>query len=127
MKITTRDDDLTIDLEGWEQVWAIKRRIVVPREAVAGAEFHPERPAMKDLWRYLRVPGTSLPWVFLAGTFRTLHKHEFWYLLMRRPGYIVIDLKPRAHTYTRIRLTVSAGAGHEVEERWRRVAVASNP
>ena len=80
MKLQLSDDALTIALEGWERVWALRRRVIVPRAKIVHAEWHPEP---FELQASLRLAGTSLPGVLAAGTYYGQGMKQFLYL--RRP------------------------------------------
>jgi hypothetical protein len=80
MKLHLSDDALTIALEGWERVWAVRRRVVIPRAKIVHAEWHPEP---FDVHAGLRLAGTSVPGVLAAGTFYGQGMKQFLYL--RRP------------------------------------------
>ena len=80
MKLQLSDDALTIALEGWERVWALRRRMIIPRAKIVHAEWHREP---FELHASLRLAGTSLPGVIAAGTFYGQGMKQFLYL--RRP------------------------------------------
>jgi hypothetical protein len=87
-RITVSGDRLSVELTGWEPLWALKRRVDVPLASVvrvaAGPE-HARRP------RGLRLPGSYFPGVIAAGTYRGRGHSEFW--SVRRPERaVVIDL-----------------------------------
>ncbi|HEV3397626.1 MAG TPA: hypothetical protein VG100_15885 [Xanthobacteraceae bacterium] len=80
MKLRLSEEALTVALEGWERVWALRRRLVVPRANIVRAEWHAE-PVEIDVW--LRAGGTSVPGVVKAGTFLGQGMKQFFYI--RRP------------------------------------------
>jgi hypothetical protein len=80
MKLQLSDDALTIALEGWERVWALRRRVIIPRAKIVHAEWHAEPFAIHAS---LRLAGTGLPRVIAAGTFFGQGMKQFLYL--RRP------------------------------------------
>ena len=80
MKLQLSDDALTIALEGWERVWALRRRLIIPRAKVVHAEWHAEP---FEIHASLRLAGTGLPGVIAAGTFFGHGMKQFLYL--RRP------------------------------------------
>jgi hypothetical protein len=73
---------------------------------------------MTDLQGYLRVPGTSIPSVFMAGTYRRGGEKEFWYLKFRTPGVMTIYLKDNTLNYDKIRLTCSPEIAQDIAEWW---------
>ncbi len=80
MKLELNDGELTVTLEGWERMWALRRRLVIPRSKIVHAEWHAEP---YELHRSLRLAGTALPGVLVAGTFYGQGMKLFLY--MRRP------------------------------------------
>lgn len=80
MKLQLSNDALTIALEGWERVWALRRRVVIPRGKIVHAEWHPEP---FEISAALRLAGTGVPGVLAAGTFYGQGMKQFLYL--RRP------------------------------------------
>jgi hypothetical protein len=80
MKLELSEDALTITLEGWERLWALRRRLIIPRGKIVHAEWHGEP---FEIHAGLRLAGTAFPGVLLAGTFFGQGMKQFLYL--RRP------------------------------------------
>jgi hypothetical protein len=80
MKLDLSADELTVTLEGWERMWALRRRLIIPRGKIVHAEWHGEP---FKLQASLRLAGTGLPGVLAAGTFHGQGMKQFFYL--RRP------------------------------------------
>jgi hypothetical protein len=118
MRFVTQDDVLLIQLEGMERVWALKLRLEVPRLAVLEVDYDTQRPAMQDFWGYLRIPGTSVPWRFLAGTFWRGKEREFWFVRMRHPGVMLVELKPDTFPYRRLRISCDPETAQAVADWW---------
>jgi hypothetical protein len=118
MKFVTQDNALLIQLEGMERVWALKGHLHVPRTAVLDVDYNAQRPAVQDFWGYLRIPGTSLPWRFLAGTFWRNKEREFWFVRMKHLGVMLIELKPDADAYRRIRIGCDPETAQAVADWW---------
>ena len=119
MKFVVEDDALLIQLEGVERLWALKGKLRVPRQAILEVDFLPQRPTMQDFWGYLRIPGTSIPWRFLAGTFWRKGDREFWFVRMKHPGIMTIDLKPKQYAYRRLRISCLAEDAQDISDWWR--------
>ena len=119
MKFVMQDDLLTIRLEGMEKVWALKGRLQVPRYAVSEIDYLAQRPMLQDFWGYLRIPGTGVPWRFLAGTFWRKGEREFWFVRMKHQGVLTIGLKPDTFPYHRLRISCSAEMAQDVSDWWR--------
>lgn len=118
MKFITEQNQLTIKLEGFEQVWALKRRLQIPYYAIAGLDYQTQQPAMQDYKGYLRFPGTAIPWRFLAGSYSRKDQREFWYVRMPQPGVLIITLKPDTLHYDKIRVTCSPEIAQSVADWW---------
>jgi hypothetical protein len=80
MKLQLSEDVLTIVLEGWERLWALRRRVIVPRAKIVHAEWHGEA---FEIHAALRLFGTAVAGVIAAGTFYGQGMKQFLYL--RRP------------------------------------------
>ncbi len=119
MKFVAADDALTIKLEGAEKVWALKSRLRLTKKSIVDIDYIPTRPTMQDFKGYFRIPGTALPWLFLAGTYRTKTSKEFWYVRMRTPGVLVITLRPDHSAYDRVRLTCKPELAQQLVDWWR--------
>lgn len=97
MKLELNEDALTIALEGWERLWALRRQLIIPRVKIVHAEWHGEP---FEIRAGLRLAGTALPGVLAAGTFSGQGMKQFLYL--RRPqgwrrataaNVLVLDLR----------------------------------
>ncbi len=120
MRFITQPTELLIRLEGWERLWALKRQLVVRREDILDVDFLARRPIVQDFAGYFRIPGTSIPWRFLAGTFIRKGDREFWYVRMRYEGIMTIELKNEdSNGYDRLRLSVDAESAQAIAD-WRR-------
>lgn len=73
-KVEVINDRLSIRLEGWGKIWALKGRVEVPLAAVQTVEAAPA--GIKP--RGLRAPGSYWPGLIAAGTYRRRHGKEFW-------------------------------------------------
>jgi hypothetical protein len=110
MKFVIDDDILTIKFEGLEQVWAFKRRLIVPRIKIERAVWQPGVVLPRGELG-LRVGGTGLPSVLYAGRFAGRDGLNFVYL--KRPQYDhgvklanALTLEMRDYRYQRIILTI---------------------
>jgi hypothetical protein len=120
MKFQLEPNQLTIKLEGAEQVWALKRRLQIPQYAIEDVDYVTSMPSMQDYRGYVRIPGTAVPWYFLAGTYIYRGKQEFWYVKMRQPGVLVLTLKkPSTLDYRKIRITCSPEIAQNIADWWR--------
>lgn len=61
------DEALDITLTGFDRVWALRRRLTIPIEAIESAEVVPRADAIAELrWR---VGGTFVPRLVCAGRY----------------------------------------------------------
>lgn len=111
MKFLLSDTKLELVLEGMEQVWALKRTISIPAEAVKNVEWI---GSTANRWRLngLRFPGTSIPGVFYAGSFYHRSGWVFRYIRARKPGCLMITTNMRR--YHAIRVTIEEIEGLRV-------------
>jgi hypothetical protein len=65
-----------VDVEGMDQLWALKSRLEIPVSHVTGAEADPE--VALGWWKGLRAAGTYMPGVIAAGTFYQEGEKVFW-------------------------------------------------
>lgn len=119
MKFITQESQVTLQFEGGEQLWALKRRVQIPRYAISEINFEPDRPVLQDFGGYLRMVGTAWPWAFVAGTFIKHHERELWYVRLRQPGILTIELKPDVLKYDRIRVTCADDVAEALTAWWR--------
>ncbi|HZQ29432.1 MAG TPA: hypothetical protein VFA94_17175 [Acidimicrobiales bacterium] len=100
-EVAVEGDRLVVRLRGLNQMWALRRQVAVPRSAVRGAraEARPPRPPF-------RVPGTYLPGVITAGTFRGRGRRELW-AVHRAKEVLVIDLDGERAPFDRLVVEVA--------------------
>jgi hypothetical protein len=101
MKLHIEQDRLAIDLEWYEQLWAVTldRQISIPLariERVTTAEPQSD-------WAEIRAPGTFLPGVIKAGTYYSKRGKEFWYVTSDK-DYLTLELHDEP--YRRIVITI---------------------
>lgn len=80
---------LVVRLRGLNKLWAFKHRIEVPLEAVVGVEVKAKLDRMPI---GLRMPGTSIPGIIIAGSYRS-EGHRSFYAIRRGDDVLVIDLE----------------------------------
>jgi len=98
VEIHADDDRLTIEVRGWHQFWAFKRKLHVPRSAVRAVRRLPH-DALRGMWKGWRVPGTHLPGVIVAGTYFKDGERHFWDV--RHPDS-AIEIELDGQTYDRL-------------------------
>jgi hypothetical protein len=96
--IRINGDTLTIELSGWDKLWAVHGSFAVPLENVAGATT--EKPP--SFWETLKFIGTASPWPFkMAGTF-LYHGEVVFFDYQDDESVLVVDLKPGSSSYKHI-------------------------
>ncbi|HVS05339.1 MAG TPA: hypothetical protein VHK65_04130 [Candidatus Dormibacteraeota bacterium] len=79
-KVEIQDDRLIARIQGLDQVLAFKSELSIPLAHVQGAAVSP--PEVRRRWRNplrIRVPGSDMPYVVMAGSFVFLDgEHAFW-------------------------------------------------
>jgi hypothetical protein len=98
--VTIDDGHLRISLEGMDKVWALKGDLDIPLEQIQQVTIGPTEVNPKGI----RAPGTALPGVIYAGTWRGRGTKEFWNVRRDREKTIVLDLI--GGEYTRIAIEV---------------------
>jgi hypothetical protein len=79
--------DLKVNISGWDVLWALKRRLIVPLANVVEARAVPE--AGKPGWKLI---GTGIPRGLSAGRFSKDGRVSFWVARQRAPA-VVIELR----------------------------------
>ncbi|GAA2286996.1 hypothetical protein GCM10010149_36620 [Nonomuraea roseoviolacea subsp. roseoviolacea] len=74
-EISIDGDNLVVEIEGLDKLWALKSRLVIPLANVRGATADPGAVAG---FKGLRAPGTHIPGVITAGTFHLDGEKVFW-------------------------------------------------
>jgi hypothetical protein len=100
MNISLVDQKLIIEMEWFEQLWAVSlsKTFEIPLAHIERVST--EKPT--STWTEIRALGTSIPGVIKAGTYYTGSSKEFWYAT-RDKDYLVLDL--RDELYQKIVLT----------------------
>lgn len=74
-RVTLDDQNLVVEIEGMDKLWALKSRLVVPLDKVRGVTA--DAGAVKEP-KGLRAPGLHVPGVVVAGTFHHDGERVFW-------------------------------------------------
>lgn len=92
-------DHLVVRLTGWDRLWALSAGVDVPLRSVVAARPMSRRDA-RTLASGLRLPGTSLPGVIQAGSYRSLSGQGWSLWSVRRAGTVlVIDLQNQPYRH----------------------------
>ncbi|HET9684731.1 MAG TPA: hypothetical protein VFP15_11550 [Gemmatimonadaceae bacterium] len=73
VSISIDGDRVHFDVQGVDKLWAFKSHLDMPLEHIRAVRIDPDEA--KGWWHGLRLPGTNLPGVIVAGTF---HQAEGW-------------------------------------------------
>ena len=103
--------DLVVRPKGWHRLWALRREVRVPLARVTGARVE-DRPGRSV--RGLRAPGTYLPGVLVAGTYRRRRGKDFADARLNRPA-VVVDLAGAAFDRIVVGVDDPAGAVARIE------------
>src|SRR6266700_4844044 len=74
--VSVQGDRVVFDVEGMDQLWALRTRLQIPIAHVASVEYDPEQFGM--WWHGIRLMGTAIPGLFAAGTFYYHGEMVFW-------------------------------------------------
>jgi len=85
VKFSTTKDELSIELHGREQLWALRARVRINREDIVSIKYQKN---FKD-WRKweVRMPGASIPGHLVAGSYWTEEGWDFIYVTDPRGLY----------------------------------------
>jgi hypothetical protein len=105
-KIELTGDELVVQMEGADKLWALKSQLQVPLANVVGAADAAE---MSRKWLHgVRIGGTHIPGVISAGRFHTHGETVFWDV-HRPERAIAIEL--RGEHFSRLVLEVDDPVG----------------
>jgi hypothetical protein len=74
-RVSIDGDDLIVEIEGMDKLWALKSRLTIPLANVRGATIDPGMVAEP---KGVRAPGAHVPGVITAGTFHRDGERVFW-------------------------------------------------
>ncbi len=90
VEIERDNDTLIFEVQGFHKLLAFKSRVRVPVRNIRKVKVDPE--ARKGFWKGLKLPGTYIPGLITAGSFRKKRKWTFWDTT-RGPDTIVVDIE----------------------------------
>jgi hypothetical protein len=101
-EVSLSEGNLVLEVEGWDKLWSLKSRLVIPTEHVIGA--YADSKIADAWWKGLRLAGTHVPGVIAAGTF--YHHGDWVFWDVHNPeNVVVIDL--RHERYAKLIIEVS--------------------
>ena len=88
--LSVRPPTLEVRVQGWHQLWALKRQLHVPLAAVQSVRHDPD--AARGFWKGLRLPGTHVPGLIVAGSYYQSGEWTF-YDVVKSQNTVVVELK----------------------------------
>ena len=82
--------NLGLHVRGADQLWALKSSLEIPLAHIA--EIRADSTVAHGWWHGLRMPGTNIPGVLMAGTFYHDGRRVFWDV-HNPDNTVVIELK----------------------------------
>jgi hypothetical protein len=76
VEITIAGGVATLEVQGWDKLWALKSRLEIPLAHIRGVRADPQ--IARGWWHGIKAPGTNVPGVLTAGTFYQHGKRVFW-------------------------------------------------
>jgi hypothetical protein len=108
--------DVIIRPLGLHRLWALKRELRIPRRQLQRVEAGVSPDARARLWHSLRLPGTFVPWLITAGSYRSKGRWAFWDVVGN--GENAITLTTEGHRYAELVVDVEeAGATVDAVQR----------
>jgi hypothetical protein len=83
-------DELTITPKGLNKLWALRRTLTVPVSSITSARVL--SGALRDLPLGLRLPGTAIPGIVLAGTYLKRGERSL-YVLRDARDMVLLELE----------------------------------
>jgi hypothetical protein len=94
MKLYLASNQLTIELEWYEQFWAVilERYLHIPLANINRVSTTEPQTS----WMQVRAPGTFIPGVIKAGTYYSQGSREFWYVTSDK-NYLTLELQNESY------------------------------
>lgn len=102
VELTPRLPMLHVEVQGWHQLWALRRRLRLPLATVQEVRHDPE--AARGLWKGWRLPGTHVPGLIVAGSYYQQGRWTF-FDVVRSQNTVVVEL--RGANYDRLVVEVA--------------------
>ncbi len=90
VEVTIQGKQVVFEVIGVHKLWALKSRFEVSVRMIKAARR--DNNVMKGIWKGLRIPGTHIPGVIVAGTYFRDGKKSFWDVV-RSEGAIVVEVE----------------------------------
>jgi len=76
VNVTLSSDRVVFEVEGLDQLWALRSRLEIPLTHITNVEIDPDQ--VGHWWHGWKLMGTEVPGLFAAGTFYYLGELVFW-------------------------------------------------
>lgn len=76
VEVTREGSNILFNVKGLHKLWAFKSQLQIPADHIRSARQ--DTATVKGWWKGLRMPGTSIPGLFNAGTFLKDGRRIFW-------------------------------------------------
>jgi len=76
VEISITDNELHLEVKGFDKLWAFKSKLEIPLKHIRSARYDPD--AARGWWHGIKMPGSNLPGVITAGTFYEHGQRIFW-------------------------------------------------
>ncbi len=90
---------------GLHRLWALKREVRIPRGQLKHVQAGVAEDARARLWRSVRLPGTSVPGLITAGSYRSEGRWTFWDVVGK--GAHAVTLRTEGHRYAELVVDVA--------------------
>lgn len=67
VEVSVHGDRVRFEVEGWDKLWALRSQLEIPLAHIKDVRV--DTDAARGWWHGIRMAGTQLPGVLLAGTF----------------------------------------------------------
>ena len=121
VNVTILSDRAVFEVEGLDQLWALRSRLEIPLTHITDVEIDPE--AVGGWWHGWKLMGTDVPGLFAAGTFYYHGELVFWdvrdpsktlivSLDHERYKKLIVEVADPEEVLSRLRPALSAAARH---------------
>jgi len=89
VELTFDSQVMVLSIKGWHRLWAFKSELRIPLSHVKQARKNNDEITSAKGWK---SPGTYIPGIIIAGTYRSHGKKVFWDVV-HKENAIIIDLQ----------------------------------
>lgn len=99
VEIKEKENSILFNVKGFDKIWALKNYLEISKEKIIETKLVEKLPFIKGL----RMPGTEIPWVIAAGTYKTNEGWDFWDSRLKNK---TIKISLRNHFYNNLFIDV---------------------